>query len=219
MKALELYPAVDIKNGLAARLTQGQLSSTENFGDPIEIIQQFIAAGCKWIHLVDLDVAFETGSNRSLIEKITSLPGINFQLSGGIRNQDNLDFAAQTKAKHINLATSALHDLSWIEQALSIYGDRISISLDVDAKSDQLIARGSNDNLGDIFKMINNLDAIGCRRYILTDIDRDGVLTGPNFELIKKVSSASSSAIISSGGVSKVEDLSMLREVEIAGIS
>lgn len=218
MKVLELYPAVDLKNGLAARLTKGQLNSTENFGDPIEIIQQFMVAGCKWIHLVDLDAAFETGSNSSLIKKITSLPGINFQLSGGIRNQENLDFAAQTKAKHINLATSALHDLSWIEQVLSTYGDRISISLDVDAKSDQLIARGSGDNLGDIFKMIKNLDAIGCHRYILTDIDRDGALTGPNFDLIKKVCSASSSAIIASGGVSKVADLSKLREVEIAGV-
>lgn len=218
MKTLELYPAVDIKNGLAARLTKGQLDSTENFGDPIEIVNQFVAAGCKWIHLVDLDAAFETGSNRSLIEKITSSPAINFQLSGGIKNQGILDFAVQTNARQINLATSALHDLPWIEKVLGNYGDRISISLDVDVKSNQLIARGSGDNLGDIFEMIKKLDAIGCHRYLLTDIDRDGALTGPNFDLIKKVSSTSSAAIISSGGVSKVDDLSKLREFEIAGV-
>ena len=218
MKTLQLYPAVDIKNGLAARLTKGQIDSTENFGDPLEVVQQFIAAGSNWIHLVDLDAAFETGSNRSLIEKITTLPGINFQLSGGINNQERLSFAISTTAKQINLATSALLDLNWIEQVLGTYGDRLSISLDVEAKSNQLIARGSGENLGDLFAMIKKLDAIGCRRYVLTDIEKDGALTGPNFDLLKKVSDLSNAEIISSGGVSNIEDLMQLRKVGISGV-
>ena len=218
MKALELYPAVDIKNGKAARLTKGQIDSAENFGDPLEVVKQFIDAGSKWIHLVDLDAAFETGSNRSLIEKITTLPGINFQLSGGINNQERLSFAISTTAKQINLATSALNDLNWIEQSLGAYEDRLSVSLDVEAKSNQLIARGSGENLGDLFEMIKKLDAIGCRRYVLTDIEKDGALSGPNFDLIKKVSDVSNSEIISSGGVSNIEDLMQLRKVGISGV-
>ena len=107
MKALELYPAVDIKNGKAARLTKGQLNSTEVFGEPVEVVNQFIEAGSKWIHLVDLDAAFGTGDNRKLIEQITEIDSIHFQLSGGIKDNESLDFAVSTKAKQINLATSA----------------------------------------------------------------------------------------------------------------
>ena len=218
MNALELYPAVDIKNGKAARLTKGQIDSTENFGDPLEVVKQFLDAGSKWIHLVDLDAAFETGSNRSLIEKITTLPGINFQLSGGISNQERLSSAISTTAKQINLATSALLDLNWIEVVLGTHGDRLSISLDVEATSNQLIARGSGENLGDLFEKIKKLDAIGCRRYVLTDIEKDGALSGPNFDLIKKVSDVSNAEIISSGGVSNIEDLMQLRKVGISGV-
>lgn len=218
MKPLDLYPAVDIKNGMAARLTKGKIDSTENFGDPLEVVKQFITAGSKWIHLVDLDAAFNTGSNRSLIEKITTLSGINFQLSGGIKNQESLTFATSTSAKQINLATSALYDLNWIENVLGKYGTRISISLDVEANSNQLIARGSGENLGDLFEMIKKLDAIGCHRYVLTDIEKDGALSGPNIDLINKVSDVTNSEIITSGGVSKIEDLVQLRKAGISGV-
>jgi phosphoribosyl isomerase A len=218
MKVLDLYPAVDIKNGKAARLTQGQLDSTENFGDPAEVVKQFIEAGSKWIHLVDLDAAFGTGTNREIIKEITSFPNIAFQLSGGINNQENLDFAISTNAKQINLATSALHDLKWVEEVLQKYGSRLSISLDVDAGSNQLIARGSGDNLGDLFEMIMRLDSIGCHRYILTDINTDGALSGSNFDLIKKVKAVTDAAIISSGGVSSIDDLTKLRELQITGV-
>jgi 1-(5-phosphoribosyl)-5-[(5-phosphoribosylamino)methylideneamino] imidazole-4-carboxamide isomerase/N-(5'phosphoribosyl)anthranilate isomerase len=218
MKVLDLYPAVDIKNGKAARLTKGQLDSTENFGDPVEVVKQFIEAGSKWIHLVDLDAAFDTGTNRQIIKEITALPNIAFQLSGGINNQENLDFAISTNAKQINLATSALHDLKWVEEVLRKYGGRLSISLDVEAGSNQLIARGSGDNLGDLFQMIKRLDSIGCHRYILTDINADGALSGSNFDLIKKVQAVTDAAIISSGGVSSVDDLIKLREFRLAGV-
>ena len=218
MKVLDLYPAVDIKNGLAARLTKGQIDSTENFGNPEEVVNQFIAAGSKWIHLVDLDAAFGTGANKEIIRELTSLQNIAFQLSGGINNQASLDFAISTHARQINLATSALHDLKWVEEVLQKYGSKLSVSLDVDAGSNQLIARGSGDNLGDLFEMIKRLDSIGCHRYILTDINSDGALTGSNFELIKKVTAVTNAAIISSGGVSSIDDLLKLRELQIAGV-
>ena len=218
MKALELYPAVDIKSGKAARLTKGQLDSTEDFGDPVEVVNQFIEAGSKWIHLVDLDAAFGLGNNRRLIEQITEIESIQFQLSGGIKDKECLDFAASTKAKQINLSTSALKDLNWIEKVSKDYGDRLSISLDVKSSTNKLLARGSGDDLGDLFEMISKLDSIGYRRYVLTDIDKDGALSGPNFELIQQVSEVTKSSIISSGGVSTVDDLSRLRKLGVAGV-
>lgn len=218
MKALELYPAVDIKDGKAARLIKGQLNTTENFGDPAEVVNQFIDAGSKWIHLVDLDAAFGTGNNRNQIEEITSIPDISFQLSGGINNQQTLDFALSTAAKQINLATSALLDLQWVEQVLKSHGDKLSISLDVAADTNQLIARGSGQNLGDLNLMIENLNAIGCTRFILTDIDTDGALSGPNFDLLKKVSDKTEASIISSGGVGCIDDLLQLRQMQIDGV-
>jgi 1-(5-phosphoribosyl)-5-[(5-phosphoribosylamino)methylideneamino] imidazole-4-carboxamide isomerase/N-(5'phosphoribosyl)anthranilate isomerase len=218
MKVLELYPAVDIKSGKAARLTKGQLDSTEDFGDPVEVVNQFIEAGSKWIHLVDLDAAFGLGNNRRLIEQITEIESIQFQLSGGIKDKECLDFAASTKAKQINLSTSALKDLNWIEKVSKDYGDRLSISLDVKSSTNKLLARGSGDDLGDLFEMISKLDSIGYRRYVLTDIDKDGALSGPNFELIQQVSEVTKSSIISSGGVSTVDDLSRLRKLGVAGV-
>ena len=218
MKALELYPAVDIKSGKAARLTRGQIDSTENFGNPIDVVNQFIAAGSKWIHLVDLDLAFGTGENHQLIKEITEIESIQFQLSGGIKDQESLAFAINTKAKQINLATSALKDLNWVEQVLGAHGDRLSISLDVKSSTNQLIARGGGENLGNLFEMLNKLDSIGCSRYVLTDIDRDGALSGPNFDLIQQVSEATNGEIISSGGVANIEDLSRLRKLGISGV-
>jgi len=218
MKALELYPAVDIKDGKAARLIKGQLNTTENFGDPTEVVNQFIDAGSKWIHLVDLDAAFGTGNNRIQIKEITSIPDISFQLSGGINNQQSLDFALSTAAKQINLATSALLDLQWVEQVLKSHGDKLSISLDVAADTNQLIARGSGQNLGDLNLMIENLNAIGCTRFIITDIETDGALSGPNFDLLKKVSDKTEASIISSGGVGSIDDLIQLRQMQIDGV-
>ena len=218
MKALELYPAVDIKDGKAARLIKGQLNTTENFGDPTEVVNQFIDAGSKWIHLVDLDAAFGTGNNRIQIKEITSIPDISFQLSGGINNQQSLDFALSTAAKQINLATSALLDLQWVEQVLKSQGDKLSISLDVAADTNQLIARGSGQNLGGLNLMIENLNAIGCTRFIITDIETDGALSGPNFDLLKKVSDKTEASIISSGGVGSIDDLIQLRQMQIDGV-
>lgn len=218
MKSLELYPAVDIKNGKAARLIKGELNTAENFGDPLEVVKQFINARSRWIHLVDLDLAFGTGSNQVQIKEITTLPNVSFQLSGGIHNQESLDFALSTKAKQINLATSALLELKWIEEVLKIHGDKLSISLDVAADSNQLIARGSGENLGDLNQMIDVLNTIGCGRLIITDINTDGALSGPNFKLLKMVKEKTTAKIISSGGVRNIDDLNQLRQLEIDGV-
>jgi 1-(5-phosphoribosyl)-5-[(5-phosphoribosylamino)methylideneamino] imidazole-4-carboxamide isomerase/N-(5'phosphoribosyl)anthranilate isomerase len=218
MKVLELYPAVDVKNGRAARLRQGHLSTIEDYGDPAEVITQFIDDGSKWIHLVDLDAAFGTGSNSTQIKDLAAMENIDIQFSGGIKDQDTLDFGLSTSAKQINLATSALLNLDWIAKVLDQHGDKLSISLDVQSATNQLIARGSGEKLGDLFEMIRKLDSLGCARYILTDINTDGALSGPNFDLLEKVANQTDTAIIASGGVSTIEDLARLRKIELNGV-
>lgn len=216
MKPIELLAAVDIRSGQAARLQQGSLATLTSHGDPVEIIDTFIQAGASWIHLVDLDAAFGSGDNRLLIKDLIDLKSVKFQLSGGITNQESLDFAISTKAQRINLATSALLDLPWIEEVIGKYKELLSVSLDVQESS--LIARGTGERAGDLIEMIGKLDQIGCARYVVTDIDTDGALTGPNFELLSKVSSATKAKILASGGVANTDDLVKLRALNLDGV-
>ena len=216
MKPIELLTAVDIRSGQAARLQQGSLATLTTYGDPIEIINSFTQAGASWIHLVDLDAAFGSGNNRALIKDIVDFKSVKFQLSGGIMNQESLDFAISTKAQRINLATSALIDLPWVEKVIGKYKELLSVSLDVQGSS--LIARGTGERAGDLIEMIDKLDQMGCARYVVTDIDTDGALSGPNFELLSKVSMATNSKIVASGGVANTDDLVKLRALNLDGV-
>jgi phosphoribosylformimino-5-aminoimidazole carboxamide ribonucleotide (ProFAR) isomerase len=129
LSSFELLPAIDISNGLSVR--PGTENSNESFGSPMDIASEWIASGAKWIHLVDLDAAYGKGENRKLISEVVSrCTGINVQISGGIRDQESLTAALQTRASRINLATSALMDMPWVESVISTHGNQISVSLD-----------------------------------------------------------------------------------------
>jgi phosphoribosylformimino-5-aminoimidazole carboxamide ribotide isomerase len=220
MKTIDLLPAVDIKSGKAARLQQGKLESSINYGQPAQVIQEFLAAGAQWIHLVDLDAAFNLGENRSLITDLIAGSKVKFQLSGGITGQDSLEFALSTKVSRINLATSALLDLDWIGKSISKVNaiDPKCLSISLDVKGEALIARGTGDNLGNLFEMIKKLDQFGCNRYVITDIDGDGALTGPNLNLLSKIKEITKSELIASGGVASIDDLTKLRALELSGV-
>jgi phosphoribosylformimino-5-aminoimidazole carboxamide ribotide isomerase len=216
MKPIELLAAVDIRSGQAARLQQGSLTSLTTYGAPGEIIDNFIESGASWIHLVDLDAAFGSGNNRALINDLINIKSVKFALSGGIFNQESLDFAISTKARRINLATSALLDLQWVEKVIDQHKDLLSVSLDVQGSS--LIARGTGEAAGDLIEMIGRLDQMGCARFVITDIDTDGALTGPNFELLSKVTSVTNAKVVASGGVASAADLTKLRALNLDGV-
>jgi phosphoribosylformimino-5-aminoimidazole carboxamide ribotide isomerase len=220
MKTIDLLPAVDIKFGKAARLQQGKLESSINYGQPAQVIQEFVAAGAKWIHLVDLDAAFNLGDNRSLITDLIAGSQVKFQLSGGITDQDSLEFALSTKVSRINLATSALLDLDWVGKSISKINtiDPKCLSISLDVKGETLIARGTGDNLGNLFEMIKKLDQFGCNRYVITDVDSDGALTGPNLSLLSKIKEITRSELVASGGVASIDDLTKLRALELSGV-
>ncbi len=214
--SFELLPAIDVSKGLSVR--PGNESSQESFGSPMDIASDWIASGANWIHLVDLDAAYGTGENRKLISEVVSLcSGIQVQVSGGIRDEESLTAALQTGATRVNLATSALMDMPWVESAISNYGQKISVSLDV--SDSRLVARGSGEDVGELELVLKQLDGFGCARYVVTDVKRDGSLNGPNLELLEQVLSQTPKPIIASGGISKLSDLEDLVTLSRKGLA
>lgn len=216
MQSLLLLPAVDVSNGQAVRLVQGNANSATEYGDALSVALDWQAAGATWIHLVDLDSAFSRGSNRELINEVIGKLDVNVQLSGGIRDEDSLQAALQTGATRINIGTAALEDLNWTRKIISEHGDRIAIALDV--RGTVLSARGWTRDGGDLWETLDQLETAGCARYIVTDVNKDGTLRGPNIELLKEVCDRTDKPVIASGGVAALSDLVALRELVSQGL-
>lgn len=216
MKALELLPAIDVIEGRAVRLVQGELSQETSYGSPLEVAQEFARAGAKWIHLVDLDAAFGKGSNSQLLAELISSVNINVELSGGIRDDASLSAALATGCARVNLGTAAIENPDWTRRAIAQYGDRIAVGLDV--RGHTLAGRGWTSEGGNLFETIERLDRDGCSRYIVTDVAKDGTLQGPNLNLLREVCAATSRPVVASGGISTLDDLRALRLLTEIGV-
>ncbi|MST65083.1 bifunctional 1-(5-phosphoribosyl)-5-((5-phosphoribosylamino)methylideneamino)imidazole-4-carboxamide isomerase/phosphoribosylanthranilate isomerase PriA [Schaalia hyovaginalis] len=216
MSRLILLPAVDVVDGKAVRLTRGEAGTETDYGHPLEAARSFAEAGAQWLHLVDLDAAFGRGSNAPLLMEITKELPINVELSGGIRDDASLARALEAGARRVNLGTAALEDPEWTEAVIKEFGDRIAVGLDV--RGETLSARGWTRDGGDLFETIERLNEAGCVRYVVTDVARDGMLSGPNVELLARVCAATDAAVVASGGVSSLADIAALRELVDAGV-
>lgn len=213
---LEILPAIDVRGGRAVRLVQGELAKESNYGLPIEVARDFVAEGAEWIHLVDLDAAFGIGSNFELIREVISSVDIKVELSGGIRDDESLERALATGCKRVNLGTIAIENPEWTAKAISKFADRIAVGLDV--RGHTLATRGWTEEGGDLFEMITKLDKAGASRYIVTDVTKDGTLTGPNLDLLREVCAATNAPVVASGGISVLNDLVMLSELTPIGV-
>lgn len=214
---LELLPAVDVSRGLAVRLSQGETQTEESFGSPMDAAQTWISAGAEWIHLVDLDAAFERGNNQTVIQEVVAgCKGVKIQLSGGVIDQQSLDAALATGATRVNLATPALANINWVKQVISEFGDRVAVGLDV--RGSTLIGRGSSKEVGELQDTLEQLEQAGCARYIVTDVAKDGMLQGPNLELLRQVLARTKSPVVASGGISSLDDISKLCELVSEGL-
>lgn len=213
---LTLLPAVDVANGRAVRLLKGQAGTETDYGDPLDAARHWVEAGAQWIHLVDLDAAFGRGSNAELLARIVGEVGVKVELSGGIRDDASLDRALEAGAARINLGTAALEDPEWTERAISDHGDLIAVSLDV--RGSTLAARGWTREGGNLWETLERLNAAGCSRYVVTDVTRDGTLTGPNIELLRTVASLSPAPVVASGGIARLDDLRELVRLVPEGI-
>jgi phosphoribosylanthranilate isomerase len=213
---LELLPAVDVRDGRAVQLQQGIAGSGWDFGDPIEAALAWQEQGAEWIHLVDLDRAFGTGSNAELLAEIVGRLDIKVEMSGGIRDAESLRAALATGCRRVNLGTAALEHPEWTARAVAEHGDRIAIGLDV--RGETLAARGWTSEGGNLWETLDRLDAEGCARYVVTDVNQDGMLQGPNLELLAAVCERTDRPVIASGGVSSLEDLAAIRTLVPVGV-
>ena len=215
---LILLPAVDVADGRAVRLVQGRAGSETEYGSPIDAARSWVEQGAQWIHLVDLDAAFDRGSNAELIAHVVRDVSrhVRVELSGGIRDDASLARALATGCARVNLGTAALEDPDWTEKVIREHGEQIAVGLDV--RGHTLAARGWTREGGDLWETLGRLDAAGCARYVVTDVAKDGTMKGPNLHLLKEVCAATDRPVIASGGIAHLEDLHKLAEMVPHGI-
>ena len=213
---LELLPAVDIADGQAVQLVQGVAGSEKRFGDPVEAALRWQRDGAEWIHLVDLDAAFGRGHNRELQAEIVGRLDIDVEMSGGIRDDESLGAAMDAGCRRVNIGTAALEQPEWCAAAIAAYGDRVAVGLDVRGRT--LAARGWTREGGDLYEVLTRLDGEGCARYVVTDVNKDGMLQGPNLDLLRDVCAATDRPVVASGGITGLDDLRALQGLVADGV-
>jgi 1-(5-phosphoribosyl)-5-[(5-phosphoribosylamino)methylideneamino] imidazole-4-carboxamide isomerase/N-(5'phosphoribosyl)anthranilate isomerase len=214
--SLVLLPAVDVVDGQAVRLVQGEAGTETGYGEPLAAALAWQEAGAEWIHLVDLDAAFGRGSNAGLLADVVGRLDVQVELSGGIRDDESLRRALATGAARVNIGTAALEDPPWCDRVVGEYGERVAIGLDVRGRT--LSARGWTRDGGDLYEVLERLDKAGAARYVVTDITKDGTMRGPNLDLLRDVCTRTDRPVIASGGVSTLDDLRALATLETVGV-
>jgi 1-(5-phosphoribosyl)-5-[(5-phosphoribosylamino)methylideneamino] imidazole-4-carboxamide isomerase/N-(5'phosphoribosyl)anthranilate isomerase len=216
MKPLILLPAVDVADGQAVRLVQGELGTETSYGSPLDAALAWQEQGAEWIHLVDLDAAFGKGSNRELLKEVTAKLDIKVELSGGIRDDESLNNALATGAARINLGTAALENPDWTAKVIAQHGDKIAIGLDVRGRN--LAARGWTKEGGELIETLQRLDKDNAARYVVTDVTKDGTLQGPNTALLREILDYTKKPVIASGGIAQLSDIAELRQLTNIGV-
>ena len=213
---LELLPAVDVANGQAVRLVQGEAGSETNYGSPVEAALEWQNAGAEWLHLVDLDAAFGRGDNIEILTQVAQELSIKIEMSGGIRDDESLERALSLNPARINLGTAALENPEWTRKVIAEHGDVIAVGLDV--RGDVLAARGWTKEGGNLWEVLDRLNDDGCARYVVTDVTKDGTLQGPNLELLRKVAERTDKPVVASGGIATLDDIAALRTMVPHGV-
>jgi phosphoribosyl isomerase A len=213
---LELLPAVDVAGGQAVQLVQGVAGSEKRFGDPVQAALSWQRQGAEWLHVVDLDAAFGRGHNRELLAEIVGTVDVQVEMSGGIRDEESLSAAMATGCRRVNIGTAALEQPAWCAAAIGEYGDRVAVGLDVRGRT--LAARGWTQDGGDLFEVLARLDGEGCARYVVTDVNKDGMLAGPNLDLLRSVCAATDRPVVASGGITELSDLTALMDLVPQGV-
>ncbi|MGZ7496961.1 bifunctional 1-(5-phosphoribosyl)-5-((5-phosphoribosylamino)methylideneamino)imidazole-4-carboxamide isomerase/phosphoribosylanthranilate isomerase PriA [Corynebacterium sp. ZY180755] len=215
-----LLPAVDVVDGQAVRLDKGEAGTEKSYGSPLEAALQWQEQGATWLHFVDLDAAFGRGSNHEVMAEITKKLDINVELTGGIRDDASLERALATGAKRVNIGTAALENPEWIGKVLAQYGDQIAVDIAVKEIDGEWRTRGNGwvSDGGDLWEVLERLDSQGCKRFVVTDVSKDGTLAGPNIELLRDVSAATDAAVTASGGISTLEDVIEVAKYQDEGI-
>lgn len=214
-----IYPAIDIKNGNCVRLTRGEFDKETVFSDnPVEMAINWENQGAKFLHLVDLDGA-KTGQprNQEVIIEIANKIKIPVQVGGGIRDIKTVENYMNNGIKRVIIGTAGINDRAFLEKVLLTYGEKIVVG--IDAKDGMVAINGWIDKSDlDAIEFAQNMQEIGVKTIIYTDISRDGMLTGPNFEAMNQMAKSVSIDVIASGGVSCIEDVKDLNQTGVKGV-
>lgn len=215
-----ILPAVDVVNGRAVRLDQGEAGTEKSYGTPLESALKWQEQGAKWLHFVDLDAAFNRGSNHEMMAEIVGKLDVDVELTGGIRDDESLERALATGARRVNIGTAALEKPEWIASAIQRYGEKIAVDIAVRLEDGEWRTRGNGwvSDGGDLWEVLERLDSQGCARFVVTDVSKDGTLSGPNVELLREVAAATDAPIVASGGISVLEDVLELAKYQDEGI-
>ena len=214
-----IIPAIDLLDGQVVRLAQGRRQDVTVYStDPVAVARQWVEAGATWLHVVDLNGAFDgTYVNLPLAQRVIASCGIQVELSGGIRTKETLDQAIAAGASRVILGTTACEEPEFVRQAAARYGEKIAVA--IDAKAGQVVSRGwvASSTLT-AAELAGRMATLGVTTIVCTDVSRDGMLQGPNLSLLSDVLGAGSLRVIASGGVSSVADLQRLKSLEARGV-
>lgn len=215
-----ILPAVDVVNGQAVRLDQGEAGTEKSYGTPLESALKWQEQGAEWLHFVDLDAAFNRGSNHKMMAEIVGTLDIDVELTGGIRDDESLERALATGARRVNIGTAALEKPEWIAEVIQRYGDKVAVDIAVRLQDGEWRTRGNGwvSDGGDLWEVLERLDSQGCTRFVVTDVSKDGTLSGPNVELLRDVAAATDAPIVASGGISSLDDVLNLAKYQDEGI-
>lgn len=215
---MKIFPAIDLKNGEAVRLTEGDYNNKKTyFTDPMEVLDLFIENKSENLHIVDLDGASEGNVfNFNIIEKIIKKCGLFTQVGGGIRNEETIKKYLNIGVKRIILGTIAFEDSDFLEKMIDKYKKNIAVS--VDARDGHVAVRGWKEiKKEDSIDFCKKLDSMGIDTIIYTDISKDGKLSGTNLDVYKELKNKISCDIIASGGITYEEEIIKLKEMNIDG--
>ncbi len=213
-----IFPAIDIKNKICVRLTQGDFDTVQQVADnPYDTALGFQAAGCEWIHMVDLDGA-KTASpqNSEIFIEVARQTGLKVQLGGGIRTMETIAYYLGNGITRVILGSAAVNDPDFVREAVGCYAKRIAVG--IDAKDGMAAAEGWLDASSvHYLELAKRMEDIGVKCIIFTDISKDGTLSGPNLEQLSALQNAVSCDIIASGGIRDIGHISTLREMGLYG--
>jgi phosphoribosylformimino-5-aminoimidazole carboxamide ribotide isomerase len=215
-----IIPAIDIKDGRCVRLQQGRAGTESVYSDdPVAVAQRWASEGAELIHVVDLDGAFSGApKNRDLIVKIVQSVEIPIQVAGGIRTFSDIEYYKLKKASRLVLGTKALLSSQFLKSACTLFPDGISVGLD--ARDGKILVQGWTQATGEsVIDFAEKLSGIGILSIIFTDVQRDGMLKGPNLDSIRELARSVEIPIIASGGISSLEDIRSLLELESSGVA
>jgi len=214
-----VIPAIDLLDGKVVRLTQGKREQVTVYSDdPLAVAMRWKAQGAQWLHVVDLNGAFDgTYTNLALAERIVQESGLNVEFSGGIRSKETLAHCLAAGAKRVILGTKACEDPAFIQEAADRYGPKIAVA--IDANAGQVVSRGwTTPTALKPGQLARSVLMLGVECIVCTDVSRDGMLRGPNLELLQEVLGVGRAQLIASGGVSSLKDLQALKPLEPRGL-